>query len=345
MNDTVKMDKLNKNVKMVLITFPLLSSHALYHHDIKMKIIIQLKRLVSVSIDLEMEEISRFCLEKKVLKIKSGKVKQSPDGNAFNGGGLMELIKWKDSGEVFEVVLNRPEAYNSLNENMLKELKETLILAEESTSRIMLIKGSGKGFSAGGDIKMMLSSADENLAEEVIDTISDIVMMLYSMPKITVAAVHGAAAGLGMSLALGCDHVLAEKEAKLAMNFIGIGLIPDGGGHFFLERRVGETAAKELIWSGKKLTADEAQKLRLVDAVFGGDLDRHAGAHLEKLLESPLSAMIETKKIYQTLNAGRLEQTLALEKKAQLRMRRTKDHQEGIRAFLEKRKPHFNHHA
>lgn len=76
----------------------------------------------------------------------------------------------------------------------------------------------------------------------------------------TTAAVHGAAAGLGLSLALSCDHVLVEKEAKLAMNFIGIGLVPDGGGHFFLERRIGETAAKELIWSGKKLTGAEAHE-------------------------------------------------------------------------------------
>lgn len=255
---------------------------------------------------------------------------------------FMEFITWKDNGEVFEIVLNRPEAYNSLNEHMLEELKEALILAGESEAKIMLVKGRGKGFSAGGDINMMLSSTDENLSEQVIDTISDIAMMIFSMQKITVAAVHGAAAGLGLSLALSCDHVLAEKEAKLAMNFIGIGLIPDGGGHFFLERRVGETAAKDLIWSGKKLTADEALKLRLVDAVFHGELDRHAGAHLEKLLQSPLSAMIETKKIYQTLNAGRLQKTLKLEKTAQLRMRLTKDHQEGIRAFLEKRKPRFN---
>ncbi|WP_307893784.1 enoyl-CoA hydratase [Bacillus swezeyi] len=254
----------------------------------------------------------------------------------------MDYIKWKDHGEMFEIVLNRPEAYNALNEQMLEELKEALILAGETEAMLLLIKGSGKGFSAGGDINMMMSSADEKLSETVIDTISEVVMMIYSMPKITVAAVHGAAAGLGMSLALSCDHVLAEKGAKLAMNFIGIGLVPDGGGHFFLERRIGERAAKELIWSGKKLTADEAQRLQLVDAVFSGDLDRHTGSHLEKLLQSPLSAMIETKKIYQTLNAGHLQKTLELEKTAQIKMRRTNDHQEGIRAFLEKRKPRFN---
>ncbi|MFN2746904.1 MULTISPECIES: enoyl-CoA hydratase [Bacillus] len=253
----------------------------------------------------------------------------------------MEYIKWKDRGEMFEIVLNRPEAYNALHVQMLEELKEALTLASESEAMLLLLKGSGKGFSAGGDINMMLST-DEKLSELVIDTLSDIAMMIYSMPKITVAAVHGAAAGLGLSLALSCDHVLADKGAKLAMNFIGIGLVPDGGGHFFLERRIGERAAKELIWSGKKLTADEARRLQLVDAVFDGDLDRHVGAHLEKLLESPLSAMIETKKIYQTLNAGRLRTTLDLEKVSQIKMRRTSDHQEGIRAFLEKRQPRFN---
>ncbi|NPC92064.1 enoyl-CoA hydratase [Bacillus sp. WMMC1349] len=254
----------------------------------------------------------------------------------------MEFIHWQDHGQMFEIILNRPDAYNALHEKMLEELKEALILAEESEANIMLLKGSGKGFSAGGDIKMMLSSGDVKQSEHVIDTISDIAMMIYTMPKITIAAIHGAAAGLGLSLALACDHVMAEKEAKLAMNFIGIGLVPDGGGHFFLERKVGERTAKELIWSGKKLLADEAFKLQLVEEVFSGDLHHHVDVKVEKLLRAPLSAMIESKKIYQSLNVERLQKTLELEKTSQVKMRSTKDHQEGIRAFLEKRKPQFN---
>ncbi|MDA7028420.1 enoyl-CoA hydratase [Bacillus sp. CLL-7-23] len=254
----------------------------------------------------------------------------------------MEFINWQDHGQMFEIVLNRPDAYNALHEKMLEELKEALILAEESEANIMLLKGSGKGFSAGGDIKMMLSSGDVKQSEHVIDTISDIAMMIYTMPKITIAAIHGAAAGLGLSLALACDHVMAEKEAKLAMNFIGIGLVPDGGGHFFLERKIGERTAKELIWSGKKLLADEAFKLQLVEEVFSGDLNHHVDVQVEKLLCAPLSAMIESKKIYQSLNVERLQKTLELEKTSQVKMRLTKDHQEGIKAFLEKRKPQFN---
>ncbi|MFB6498128.1 enoyl-CoA hydratase [Bacillus haynesii] len=254
----------------------------------------------------------------------------------------MEYIKWKDENGIFEIVLNRSEAYNALNEKMLEELNEALSVAEESESLLLLVRGSDKGFSAGGDIKMMLSSGDQDSSARVIDTISEIAVKLYSMPKITVAAVHGAAAGLGLSLALSCDHVLVEKEAKLAMNFIGIGLVPDGGGHFFLERRVGEAAAKELIWSGKKLTGAEAHELRIADAVFSGDSGRFARIYLEKLLHAPLAAMIETKKIYQALNGGRLQKTLELEKTAQMKMRLTSDHQEGIRAFLEKRQPQFN---
>ena len=151
----------------------------------------------------------------------------------------------------------RQDGMDRMNEKMLEELNEALRVAEESESLLLLVRGSGKGFSAGGDIKMMLSSGDQDISARVIDTISEIAVKLYSMPKMTTAAVHGAAAGLGLSLALSCDHVLVEKEAKLAMNFIGIGLVPDGGGHFFLERRIGETAAKELIWSGKKLTGAE----------------------------------------------------------------------------------------
>ena len=89
------------------------------------------------------------------------------------------------------------------------------------------------------------------------------------MPQITIAVVHGAAAGLGFSLVLGCDYIIAEEDSKLAMNFIGIGLVPDGGGHFFLKERVGIPQAKNLIWSGKVMNGHEALAKGLIDEVVG----------------------------------------------------------------------------
>lgn len=124
-------------------------------------------------------------------------------------------------------------------------------MAAASEALIVLLRGSGKGFSAGGDIRMMTSEHDPDQFKRLMDTIEAVTLNLYQMKKVTIAAIHGAAAGLGLSLALCADIVLAEKNAVLAMNFIGIGLVPDGGGHYLLKKRIGEAKAKKLIWSGK----------------------------------------------------------------------------------------------
>ncbi len=253
----------------------------------------------------------------------------------------MDYIQYELKGPVAEIVLNRPDAHHALNEQMLFELKEACEKVSESEALIVLLRGTGKGFSAGGDIRMMTSDHDPDQFRQLMDTIEAITLTLYEMKKVTIAAVHGAAAGLGLSLALCADIVLAEKNAVLAMNFIGIGLVPDGGGHYLLKKRIGEAKAKKLIWSGKKLSAEEAAGMGLLDGTFNGEPAEGARPYVETLLASPLLAMIETKAIFQSLHIDELKKVLALERSAQERMRRTKDHQEGIRAFLEKREPKF----
>lgn len=163
----------------------------------------------------------------------------------------MEFIQYEVNGAVAEIILNRPDAHHALNEQMLSELKLAVEKAAASEALIVLLRGTGKGFSAGGDIRMMTSEHDPDQFKQLMDTIEAVTLTLYQMKKVTIAAIHGAAAGLGLSLALCADIVLAEKNAVLAMNFIGIGLVPDGGGHYLLKKRIGEAKAKKLIWSGK----------------------------------------------------------------------------------------------
>lgn len=179
----------------------------------------------------------------------------------------METIILSFSGNVAVLELNRPDSLNAMNEQMLKELLEALRQIEQSDALIVLIRGKGRGFSAGGDIKTMLSADDPERFPEIMNTIQEVIMSLYSMPKIVVSVVHGPAAGLGLSFALASDYVIATKEARLAMNFIGIGLIPDGGGHFLLAKRVGQVKAKHIIWEGKLMNAEEAYELGIVDIV------------------------------------------------------------------------------
>ncbi|MET1029456.1 enoyl-CoA hydratase [Domibacillus tundrae] len=256
----------------------------------------------------------------------------------------MKYVLCSIEGETAYIGLNRTSAMNALNTDMMKEL--CCCLKEVSRNDdvdIVVLSGEGPVFSAGGDIKEMLSAMDEVQFPSVMDTISDIALCFYSMPKLTIAAIHGAAAGLGLSIALAADFVLCETDSKLAMNFIGIGLIPDGGGHFMLERRLGAVKAKKVIWDGKVMSGAEAAEMGLVDrSVAPGAVQQEVAYLMKELYQKPIQTMIKTKKIMADINRPQLLKTLELEKQGQLKMRESEDHQEGIRAFLEKRKPVFN---
>ncbi|MFE8700210.1 enoyl-CoA hydratase [Cytobacillus sp. FJAT-54145] len=245
-------------------------------------------------------------------------------------------------GRVATVQMNRPQSLNALDKEMIKGLVARL--KEISTSDdidIVVLTGNERAFSSGGDIKSMLSTVkDENDFYNIMDAINELVVTIYSLPMVTISAVSGAAAGLGLSLALATDYILADENSKLAMNFIGIGLIPDGGAHFFLERRLGEDKAKHLIWEGKPLSAEEALKIGLIHEV-AVDYKEALNNKIAEWQAKPLQAMIKTKKILAERNRPHLLKTLELEKYAQHKMRQTEDHMEGIQAFIEKRKPQF----
>lgn len=134
--------------------------------------------------------------------------------------------------------------------------------------------------------------------------------------------------------------IVAEQTSKIAMNFIGIGLVPDGGGHFFMKERVGTMKAKQLIWEGRVMSGQEAKELNLVDhAVSSASIT--VEKFVNKILASPTRAMIESKLILHNAKLTELELILASEAEGQTKMRATKDHHEGIRAFVEKRTPNY----
>lgn len=244
-------------------------------------------------------------------------------------------------GKVATITLNRPEVLNALDESTLKELLQKLREVAESSAHVIVLCGNGRGFSAGGDIKSMLSKGDEGAFEEIMDNISDIIITLYTMPKVVISAIHGPTAGLGLSIALTADYVIADQSSVVAMNFIGIGLIPDGGGHFFLQKRLGEHVAKNIIWEGKKLSAKEALEIGMIDEVVEENFQDAVKHKVNSLLKKPILSMVKTKQVLAETSRSALEQTLQLEKRGQYEMRRTADHREGIAAFLEKRLPAF----
>lgn len=250
-------------------------------------------------------------------------------------------VQLTQEGKVANLVLNRPRAYNALHVEMIEEMIASLKEIKESDAEVLLITGNGKGFCAGGDIKTMLLQSDASEFDSVMNKIKEMVVTLYTLPKLTISAIHGPIAGLGLSMALATDYAIASRQAILAMNFIGIGLVPDGGGHFFLKNRIGEHKAKQVIWEGKNMSANEALQLGIIDEVAESKLTLQVDKKVQEWLQKPRQAMLKTKAIYTEEQLPLLVNTLEREKKGQIEMRQTKDHQEGIQAFIEKRTPVF----
>lgn len=246
--------------------------------------------------------------------------------------------------KVITVTLNRPEAINSMNGQMIQELRDCFVsLHEEKEAQVIVLKGSGRAFSAGGDIKAMLANDGSFEMTTIMKQLEELAVAFYTLPMLTISAVHGAAAGLGYSLVLASDFIIAEKSAKLAMNFIGIGLVPDGGGHFFLKEKTGIPKAKHIIWQGKMMSGEQALEEGLIDEVAEeGHLQATTEAFLQQILKSPVEAMIASKEILHQTKVEELKQVLSLEAVKQTHLRTSKDHLEGIDAFVAKRKPAFN---
>lgn len=256
---------------------------------------------------------------------------------------LYKTIELEKEGLIARLTLNRPDSMNAMDMTMMKELADCFeSLHEEHSIQVLIISGSGRAFSAGGDIKAMLDTENPMEFGPVMEYVSRLARALYMLPQISIASVHGAAAGLGYSMALACDHLIAEENSKLAMNFIGIGLVPDGGGHFFMKERIGIPKAKELIWSGQVMKAHDALAKGLIEEVTAeGKAMEQAEAYAQKILSAPIKAMLASKRILHSLRLDELEQVLSMEAEAQTDMRRSADHMEGIKAFTEKRKPKF----
>jgi enoyl-CoA hydratase/carnithine racemase len=256
---------------------------------------------------------------------------------------MYETIELTRQGRTGYLRLNRPKSMNAMNGTMMKELADCFeSLLDEKSLQVLIVHGEGRAFSAGGDIKEMMDPENPMDIDLVMKEVTKLAKALYTLPQITVAAIHGASAGLGFSMALACDHVIAEENSKLAMNFIGIGLVPDGGGHFFMKERVGIPKAKQLIWAGQTLKAHDALAKGLIEEVTAeGRAMEHAEAYAADVLSSPVRAKLASKEILHQLKVHELEAVLEMEAKAQSAMRKSADHLEGIQAFVEKRKPEF----
>jgi 2-(1,2-epoxy-1,2-dihydrophenyl)acetyl-CoA isomerase len=235
--------------------------------------------------------------------------------------------------------LNRPDVLNALTLELLTELKDALTdAANHPDVRAVLLTGEGRGFCAGADLAANLLGND---VEDIVKTYyNPVVHLLATMPKPTVAAVNGVAAGAGMSLALACDCRVISDKAALTVGFTKIGLSLDAGMSFFLPRLVGRGRAFELAYSNRALSAQEAVQLGLAETVLPSEgFATTTFAFAKELARGPASYSYAK----QLLNSSEsLEEQLGLEAALQAKAANTQDAKEGIRAFAEKRRAIFS---
>ena len=245
---------------------------------------------------------------------------------------------------VATITLNRPDALNALDFVMRRELGAALDEIEaDDGARVVILTGAGGNFCAGGDVKSMRAkrhSAAEGRAR--VELLNRTVLRLVDFPKPTLAMVDGYAVGAGSNLALCCDLVIASERAKFGELFWKIGLVPDGGGTWLLSRVVGMARAKELIFTADVIDAAEAARIGLVNRVVpAAELQSVTRALADKIAAGPPAVLKMAKHMVNRAATSDLASALDLEAYSQGIAISSEDHQEGLAAFFEKRRPKF----
>jgi 2-(1,2-epoxy-1,2-dihydrophenyl)acetyl-CoA isomerase len=249
------------------------------------------------------------------------------------------------SDNLARITLNRPERLNSFNVAMHEALAAALDRAEADGARAILLTGAGRGFCAGQDLSDRAVAPDgeaPDLGASVERFYNPLIRRLTSMPLPVVCAVNGVAAGAGANIALACDIVLAARSAKFIQSFAGIGLIPDSGGTWHLPRLAGQARALGLALTGEPLPAEKAEAWGLIWRCLDDDqLMPEAEALAARLAAGPTRGLAATKAAIRGDWNRTLDQALDNERDLMRELGRSADYQEGVAAFMDKRKPVF----
>jgi len=257
---------------------------------------------------------------------------------------MNESIVSQVENQVAYLTLNRPAAFNSFNREMALRLQAALDqLGNDPDIRIIVIRGSGKAFSAGQDLNEVTDTMNSPGFKKILEEhYNPIVERIRSVSKPIIAAVNGVAAGAGANIALACDIVLASEKASFIQAFSKIGLVPDSGGSFFLPRLVGFHRATALMMTGDRVMADEAHNLGMVYKVYREDsFQEEVKSFSERMAAMPPIGLSRTKQLLNETYNHTLKEQLEAESRHQIAASETEDYAEGVQAFLEKRKPVF----
>jgi 2-(1,2-epoxy-1,2-dihydrophenyl)acetyl-CoA isomerase len=246
--------------------------------------------------------------------------------------------------QVATITLNRPEVFNSFNREMALLFQNTLDECQNNSEvRAIVITGNGKAFCAGQDLKEVTDpSLNPGFKKILEEHYNPIVLRIRKINKPIIAAVNGVAAGAGANIALACDIVVASDKAGFIQAFSKIGLVPDSGGTFFLPRLIGFQRASALMMTGDKVNAQEAQQMGMIYKVFPSEeFEEKIKEIAQNLAQMPTQALGFIKEMLNKSQTNTLEQQLDLESKLQIESAQSQDYQEGVNAFVAKRKPKF----
>jgi 2-(1,2-epoxy-1,2-dihydrophenyl)acetyl-CoA isomerase len=260
----------------------------------------------------------------------------------------METIDLQVADGAATITLNRPDTLNAWN----KQFGEDLLAAVEQAAaddavRAVLIRGAGRGFSSGADLRDMSGhevtpDGHPDVRTRLMEAYHPIITGIRRMPKPVVAGVHGPAVGIGCSLALCCDLIVASESAYFLLAFVNIGLVPDGGSSLFIPTRVGMARAAEMAMLGERVPARQALEWGLVNRVVAEDaFDAEVGTLTARLAAGPTRSYAGTKRQLNNWLYSRMDEQLELEADIQQEMAATGDFAEGVMAFVQKRRAGF----
>lgn len=255
-----------------------------------------------------------------------------------------DAVLFAQEGPIATVTLNRPEHLNAMNSDLIEGLAVAFERCRGEGVRAVVLKGSGRAFCAGGDIKKFNEFLEQGktIPEAMPDRLHDMVETLRNLEKPVLASVHGAAAGAGAPLAIACDLVVAAEDAAFNFAYARIGLSPDGSSTYFLPRHVGMKKAAEIFLMIPTYSAAEAKELGLVNWVVpASELAAKTAEIAGRLAKGPTKAYGRLKKLLNATYDNTLHDQLALETKLICESSATEDFKEGIRSFLGKKAPEF----
>jgi len=256
-----------------------------------------------------------------------------------------EILVVSQAGGVAEITFNRPAQLNAIDHHLAERLASALAaIADDAAVRVVLLKGAGRAFMAGGDLSAFRAAGERapQAVEQLIAPFHQVIRSIRALRAMVIAQVHGAAAGGGLALALACDFVVASEDAVFTPAYLRIGTNPDGGTTWSTVRLLGERRALEWLMLGEPLSAAEAARLGLINRVVAREaLEQEARALAARLAAGPFEAQASLKSLIWRAGSSTLDEQMAAEAAGFLALSAGADFREGLAAFFERREPRF----